>query len=67
MGSVKVGCPTQVCSYACTWLYPPKYVVMHVDSTVAIHVQVASAGLELDCRWHGEEGEEEMQQAQMPE
>ena len=63
MGPVKAGCPTQVCSYACTWLYLPKYVVMHVHCTVAIHVQVASAGLELDCRCHGEEGEEEMQQA----
>ena len=39
----------------------------HTQHTVAILVQVASAGLELDCRCHGEEGEEEMQQAQMQE
>ena len=40
---------------------------MQVRRTVAILVQVASAGLELDCRCHGEEGEEEMEQAQLPE
>ena len=40
---------------------------MQVRRTVAILVQVASAGLELDCRCHGEEAEEEMQQAQMQE
>ena len=40
---------------------------MQVCRTVAILVQVVSAGLELDCHCHGEEGEEEMQQAQMQE
>jgi len=38
-----------------------------VTRTVAIHVQVASAGLELAWRCHGEEGEEEMQQARLQE
>ena len=40
---------------------------MQVCRTVAILVHVPSAGLELDCRCHGEEAEEEMQQAQMQE
>ena len=39
----------------------------HTRRAVAIFVQVASAGLELECRCHGEEAEEEMQQAQMQE
>ena len=36
-------------------------------TNMAIFVQVDSAGLELDCRCHGEGAEEEMQQAQMQE
>ena len=39
----------------------------HGNRTVAIFVQVDSAGLELDCRCHGEGAEEEMQQAQVQE
>ena len=40
---------------------------LYTKVTVANLVQVASAGLELDCCCHGEEAEEEMQQAQMQE
>ena len=42
-------------------------VVMLLRFSLAILVQVASPGLDVDCRCHGEEGAEEMQQAQMPE
>ena len=44
------------------------YQVAHiVTRTVAIHYQVVSAGLELAWRCHGEENEEEMQQARLQE
>ena len=44
-----------------------KSVVMLLRCSLAILVQVVISGLEVDCRCHGEEGAEEMQQAQMPE